>query len=112
MTNVSIDLAAKSDNLIFMIRMSVTELARNLSSVFDLVEQGQVVQVYRGKKNIVRLLPEIGAKPNGDALASAFANHPAASEAMLDEMALQLDAIKALEREQAANATWVDPWGA
>lgn len=95
-----------------MIRMSVTELARNLSSVFDLVEQGQVVQVYRGKKNIVRLTPEIAVEPNGDLLARAFANHPSTTEAKLDEMEVELAKLKSVEREQAEKAVWVDPWGA
>ncbi|MEN9606657.1 MAG: hypothetical protein RL605_485 [Actinomycetota bacterium] len=93
-----------------MIRMSVTELARNLSSVFNLVEQGAVVQVYRGKKNIVRLMPESDAAPNGDALARAFTNNPSAAGAKLDELAAEVSAIKAMERELAAQSTWVDPW--
>ena len=100
----------KSDNLISMIRMSVTELARNLSAVFDQVEAGQTIQVYRGKKNIVRLVPDGSIVPNGTLLADVFKDHPAAAGADLDDMAATIARIKEEERAFAEANPWVDPW--
>ena len=101
---------SKSDNLIFMIRISVTELARNLSAVFDQVEAGQTVQVYRGKKNIVRLVPDDSLVPNGTLLAEVFKDHPSVPGADLDDMAETLARLRQEDRDYAEANPWVDPW--
>ena len=100
----------KSDNLIFMIRISVTELARNLSAVFDQVEAGHTVQVYRGKKNIVRLVPDHSIVPNGTLLAEVFRDHPSVPGADLDDMAETLARLRQEDRDYAEANPWVDPW--
>lgn len=40
----------ESDNLIFMKRMTATEVARNFSAVLDQVENGEEVEITRGNK--------------------------------------------------------------
>lgn len=93
-----------------MIRISVTELARNLSAVFDQVEAGQTIQVYRGKKNIVRLVPDGSIEPNGTLLAEAFRDHPSVAGADLDDMAETLARLRQEDRDFAEANPWVDPW--
>ncbi len=45
----------ESDNLIFMKRMTATEVARNFSAVLDQVELGAEVEITRGKKVVATM---------------------------------------------------------
>ncbi len=45
----------ESDNLIFVKRMTATEVARNFSAVLDEVENGQEIEITRGKRVIATI---------------------------------------------------------
>lgn len=45
----------ESDNLIFVKRMTATEVARNFSAVLDEVENGEEIEITRGKKVIASI---------------------------------------------------------
>lgn len=45
----------ESDNLIFVKRMTATEVARNFSAVLDEVENGQEIEITRGKRVIASI---------------------------------------------------------
>lgn len=65
---ISVDLGDKSDNLIFMKEMSVTEVSRNFAAVIALVEAGEEVTIRKGGREVARLLPPVEDVPNGAAL--------------------------------------------
>jgi len=52
-------IAHKSDNLIFMKELSATEVSRNFSEILDLVEAGEEIVITRGKKEIAKIVPVI-----------------------------------------------------
>jgi antitoxin (DNA-binding transcriptional repressor) of toxin-antitoxin stability system len=54
-----------SDNLISMKRMSATEVARNFSAVLDEVENGEEIEITRGKKVIATLRNAVEKKTAG-----------------------------------------------
>lgn len=47
--------------------MTATEVARNFSEVLDAVEAGEEIVVFRGKKEIARIVPTEPHVPNGAA---------------------------------------------
>lgn len=61
----------ESDNLIPMKRMTATEVSRNFSAVLDEVENGEEIEITRGKKVIATLKKE-EAKSPGAALIAMF----------------------------------------
>jgi antitoxin (DNA-binding transcriptional repressor) of toxin-antitoxin stability system len=61
----------ESDNLISMKRLTATEVARNFSAVLDEVENGEEIEITRGKKVIATLKKE-EAKTPGAALIAMF----------------------------------------
>ncbi len=61
----------ESDNLISMKRMTATEVARNFSAVLDQVENGEEIEITRGKKVIATLKKE-EVKTPGAALIAMF----------------------------------------
>lgn len=61
----------ESDNLISMKRMTATEVSRNFSAVLDEVENGEEIEITRGKKVIATLKKE-EAKAPGAALIAMF----------------------------------------
>ncbi len=78
---MSIAIAQKSDNLIFMKEMTVTEVARNFSAVIDAVEAGEEILVRRGKVVVARIQPAKTHVPNGAALIEALKKIPASEPA-------------------------------
>jgi antitoxin (DNA-binding transcriptional repressor) of toxin-antitoxin stability system len=61
----------QSDNLISVKRMTATEVARNFSTVLDEVENGEEIEITRGKKVIATLKKE-ASKTSGAALIAMF----------------------------------------
>ncbi|MFM6977841.1 MAG: type II toxin-antitoxin system Phd/YefM family antitoxin [Micrococcales bacterium] len=47
----------KSDNLIFMKKVTATEASRNFSEILDLVDSGEEIVIIRGKKEIAKITP-------------------------------------------------------
>jgi prevent-host-death family protein len=77
---MAIALISKSDNLIFMGEMTVTEVARNFAAVIAKVEAGEEVVIRKGGREVARLVPPKEGVPNGAALLRALtewqANNP------------------------------------
>jgi antitoxin (DNA-binding transcriptional repressor) of toxin-antitoxin stability system len=109
---MTIVLPKQSDNLIFMktIKMTVTQLARNLSSVFDDVELGQTVEIFRGKKKVGTLVPPDPTVPNGALLAARLKEVAGDPRVDWDDVQAIYDRMKKEEREWAAQQEYVDPW--
>lgn len=61
----------ESDNLISMKRMTATEVSRNFSAVLDEVENGEEIEITRGKK-VIATLKKAEAKAPGAALIAMF----------------------------------------
>jgi antitoxin (DNA-binding transcriptional repressor) of toxin-antitoxin stability system len=103
-----IAIANKSDNLIFMKEMTVTEVARNFSAVISAVEAGEEILVRRGKSEVARILPP--EKPNGAALIEALeklqANRPPYDPAVGDVW----DEIEEFSRSNLELLKERDPW--
>lgn len=75
----------ESDNLIFVKKtMTATEVARNFSRVLDAVEDGDEIEITRGKRVVATLRPEV-IKPNGQALIDAINKHHEVYGPMDDE---------------------------
>ena len=64
-----------SDNLISMKRMTATEVARNFSAVLDEVENGEEIEITRGKKVIATLRNAVEKKPAGALLQKIKERH-------------------------------------
>lgn len=65
---MAIALKSKSNNLIFMEEMTVTEVARNFAAVIAKVEAGEEVVIRKGGREVARLVPPAKDVPNGAAL--------------------------------------------
>ncbi len=57
----------ESDNLISVKRMSATEVARNFSAVLDEVENGEEIEITRGKK-VIATIRQVEHKKTAGAL--------------------------------------------
>ena len=64
-----------SDNLISMKRMTATEVARNFSAVLDEVENGEEIEITRGKKVIATLRNAVEKKTAGALLQKIKERH-------------------------------------
>jgi len=69
---IAIDLQIESYNLTNMRDMSVTEVARNFSAVMAEVEAGEEIRLFKGKREVGRLVPPKDRVPNGAAFIAAL----------------------------------------
>jgi len=102
----------QSDNLIFMKRMTATEVARNFSAVLDAVEQGDEIEITRGKK-VVATLRQEAPKKTVSHLLEVMQEHQAKYGPMDDETYAIYQEILA-ERDAPHNQVGgpgdYDPW--
>lgn len=105
---MTIAIEQKSDNLIYMKEMTVTEVARNFSAVIDAVEAGEEILVRRGKSEVARILPP--EVPNGAALIEALKKLQASRPRYDPEVGDVWDELEELNKADIDLLKERDPW--